>query len=149
VKQHLAAIRMLFDFLVTGQIVPLNPAAAVRGPKHIVKKGKTSVLSTEEMRTLLDSLNTGTLIDLRDRALIALMGVLSSAGQYFLLLGYQRGPASLLAPFSYMQIITSTFWGAVLFGTWPGASTLIGAAIVVASGLYVLHRERMRRGEPR
>src|SRR5579872_4020505 len=82
-------------------------------------------------------------------ALIALMGVLSSAGQYFLLLGYQRGPASLLAPFSYMQIITSTFWGAVLFGTWPGASTLIGAAIVVASGLYVLHRERMRRGEPR
>jgi len=81
--------------------------------------------------------------------LIALMGVLSSAGQYFLLLGYQRGPASLLAPFSYMQIITSTFWGAVLFGTWPGANTLIGAAIVVASGLYVLHRERGRRGEPR
>jgi drug/metabolite transporter (DMT)-like permease len=71
--------------------------------------------------------------------LIAVMGVLSSAGQYFLLLGYQRGPASLLAPFSYMQIITSTFWGAVLFQTWPSATTLIGAMIVVASGLYVLH----------
>jgi drug/metabolite transporter (DMT)-like permease len=82
-------------------------------------------------------------------ALIVLMGVLSSGGQYFLLLGYQRGPASLLAPFSYMQIITSTFWGAVLWGTWPGVATLIGAAIVVASGLYVLHRERMRRGETR
>jgi drug/metabolite transporter (DMT)-like permease len=81
--------------------------------------------------------------------LIALMGLLSSAGQYFLLLGYQRGPASLLAPFSYMQIITSTFWGVVLFGSWPGVTTLIGAAIVVASGLYVLHRERVRRGEPR
>ena len=77
------------------------------------------------------------------------MGVLSSVGQYFLLLGYQRGPASLLAPFSYMQIITSTFWSAVLFAAWPGAATLIGAAIVVASGLYVLHRERVRRGEPR
>lgn len=85
----------------------------------------------------------------RALALIAVMGVLSSAGQYLLLLGYQRGPASLLAPFSYMQIITATFWGAVLFGTWPGASTLIGASIVVASGLYVLHRERVRRGESR
>ena len=88
-------------------------------------------------------------LSLRALGLILLMGVLSSVGQYFLLLGYQRGPASLLAPFSYMQIITSTFWSAVLFAAWPGAATLIGAAIVVASGLYVLHRERVRRGEPR
>src|SRR6266513_2517893 len=56
VKQHLAAIRMLFDFLVVGQIVPMNPASSVRGPKHVVKKGKASVLSAEEMRTLLDSI---------------------------------------------------------------------------------------------
>ncbi len=74
VKQHLAAIRMLFDWLVTGQIIPLNPAHSVRGPKHSVKKGKTSVLSADEMRTLLDSIKTSKLIDLRDRALIALMG---------------------------------------------------------------------------
>jgi len=88
-------------------------------------------------------------LTIRATGLIGVMGLLSSAGQYFLLLGYQRGPASLLAPFSYMQIITSTFWGAVLFGTWPGMATLVGASIVVASGLYVLHRERVRRGEPR
>jgi site-specific recombinase XerD len=74
VKQHLAAIRMLFDWLVTGQIIPINPAHAVRGPRHSVKKGKTSVLSAEEMRTLLDSVDAATLIGLRDRALIALMG---------------------------------------------------------------------------
>ena len=74
VKQHLAAIRMLFDWLVTGQVIPINPAHAVRGPKHSVKKGKTSVLSAEEMRILLDSIDTSTLIGLRDRALIALMG---------------------------------------------------------------------------
>src|SRR3954464_6338328 len=43
VKQQLAAIRMLFDWLVTGQIVPHNPASAVRGPKHVVKVGKTPV----------------------------------------------------------------------------------------------------------
>src|ERR1041385_4230366 len=74
VKQHLAAIRMLFDWLVTGQVVPANPAHSVRGPKHSVKKGKTSVLSAEEMRTLLDSIDTSKLIGLRDRTLIALMG---------------------------------------------------------------------------
>lgn len=74
IKQHLAAIRMLFDWLVTGQVMPLNPAHAVRGPKHSVKKGKTSVLSTDEMRTLLDSIDASSLIGCRDRALIALMG---------------------------------------------------------------------------
>jgi integrase/recombinase XerD len=74
VKQHLAAIRMLFDWLVTGQVIPVNPAHSVRGPRHSVKKGKTAVLSAEEMRTLLDSIDTSTLIGLRDRALIALMG---------------------------------------------------------------------------
>jgi integrase/recombinase XerD len=74
VKQHLAAIRMLFDWLVTGQVIPLNPAHAVRGPKHSVKKGKTSVLTAEEMRALLDSIDTTKPIGVRDRALIALMG---------------------------------------------------------------------------
>ena len=71
VKQQLAAVRMLFDWLVTGQVVPMNPAAAVRGPKHIVKTGKTPVLEGAEWRKLLDSIPTLTLRDLRDRALIA------------------------------------------------------------------------------
>jgi site-specific recombinase XerD len=71
VKQQLAAVRMLFDWLITGQIVPVNPAAAVRGPKHVVKTGKTPVLEGEEWRKLLDSIPTTTLRDLRDRALIA------------------------------------------------------------------------------
>ena len=71
VKQQLAAVRMLFDWLITGQIVPLNPAAAVRGPKHVVKTGKTPVLDGAEWRTLLESIPTETVRDLRDRALIA------------------------------------------------------------------------------
>jgi integrase/recombinase XerD len=87
-KQHLAAIKMLFDWLVTGQIVSFNPASSVRGPKYVVKKGKTPVLSAEDARKLLDSipLRIGpepqpheddirplSLIGLRDRALIAVM----------------------------------------------------------------------------
>jgi integrase/recombinase XerD len=73
VKQHLAAIRMLFDWLVTGHIVPVNPAWSVRGPRHVVKKGKTPVLTAAEARQLLDSIDVSTLIGLRDRALIGLM----------------------------------------------------------------------------
>ena len=84
VKQHLAALRILFDWLVTGQVLELNPAHAVRGPRYSLKKGKTPVLTAEEARALLDSIRTvragqhgdGTetgeplLIGLRDRALI-------------------------------------------------------------------------------
>lgn len=73
VKQHLAAIKMLFDWLVTGQIVPFNPAASVRGPKHVVKKGKTPVLTAEESRQLIESITIDTVIGLRDRALISTM----------------------------------------------------------------------------
>jgi site-specific recombinase XerD len=71
VKQQLAAVRMLFDWLVVGQVVPHNPAAAVRGPKHVVKVGKTPVLDGVEWRKLIDSIPTDTVRDLRDRALIA------------------------------------------------------------------------------
>ncbi len=73
VKQHLAAVRMLFDWLVVGQIVPYNPAHAVRGPKHVVKKGKTPVLTQDEARELLERIDTSTFLGLRDRALIAMM----------------------------------------------------------------------------
>ncbi len=73
VKQHLAAIRMLFDWLVTGQVVATNPAHAVRGPKHVVKTGKTTVLDAEQARKLLDSIDTSTPVGLRDRALISVM----------------------------------------------------------------------------
>ena len=72
-KQHLAAIRMLFDYLVTGQVVPVNPATAVRGPRHVVRKGLTPVLAAEEARTLLESIDASTLPGLRDRALIGVM----------------------------------------------------------------------------
>lgn len=73
VKQHLAAVRMLFDWLVTGGVLGTNPAHAVRGPKHVVKRGKTSVLTADEARELLDSIDISTLVGLRDRALIAVM----------------------------------------------------------------------------
>src|SRR5712692_5729874 len=65
VKQHLAAIRMLFDYLVTGHVMPFNPASSVRGPKYVVKRGKTPVLTADEARTLLDSIDISTIVGLR------------------------------------------------------------------------------------
>jgi site-specific recombinase XerD len=73
VKQHLAAIRMLFDHLVVGQVVEMNPAAAVRGPRHSAKTGRTPVLSEEEARGILAAIDTSSLVGLRDRAALAFM----------------------------------------------------------------------------
>jgi len=73
VKQQLAAVRSLFDWLVTGQVVPVNPAASVRGPAHSVRRGKTPILAPDEARALLDRIDIGTDAGLRDRALIGLM----------------------------------------------------------------------------
>jgi len=73
VKQHLACLRMLFDWLVTGQVMPSNPAHSVRGPRHSVDKGATPVISSEEARCLLDSMDETSLVRLRDRALVAVM----------------------------------------------------------------------------
>ena len=73
VKQALAALRMLFDWLVVGGVIATNPAAPVRGPRYTVRKGKTPVLTADEARALLESIDTSTVIGLRDRALIATM----------------------------------------------------------------------------
>jgi integrase/recombinase XerD len=73
VKQHLAALRMLFDWLVVGHVLANNPAHAVRGPKYSQKKGKTPVLDRDEARALLAAIDASSLTGLRDRALIGVM----------------------------------------------------------------------------
>ena len=73
VKQRLAGVRHLFDWLVAGQVVPVNPAVSVRGPSHSVRRGKTPVLDPKEARALIDAIDVTTPIGLRDRALIGLM----------------------------------------------------------------------------
>jgi len=97
IKQKLAAIRMLYDFLVIRQLVPVNPTASVRGPKYVVKRGKTPVWSREDAKKLLESIpRGGDLAGLRDRALISTMlfsfarvsAVLSLKRQDF----YYQGP---------------------------------------------------------
>jgi site-specific recombinase XerC len=66
VKQRLAALRHLFDWLVNGQVVSVNPAHTVRGPRHVVTSGQTPVLDPAEARALLDSIDVSTPVGLRE-----------------------------------------------------------------------------------
>ena len=93
VKQHLAALRMLFDWLVVGQVLPFNPANSVRGPKHVVKTAKTPVLSAKETRALLDGIDISTVVGLRDRAILGVL-VLSAAVSLRVADYYTQGPQS-------------------------------------------------------
>src|SRR6201992_2369057 len=73
IKLKLAAVRMLYDFLVVRQITRSNPAHSVRGPKYVVKKGKTPVWSREDAKTLLEWIPKNSVSGLRHLALIAAM----------------------------------------------------------------------------
>jgi len=76
--------------------------------------------------------------------LMALMGALGSFGHYLLIAGHRGAPASVLAPFMYTQLVWVAALGYLVFGNVPNRWTLAGAAIVIGSGLYLFHRERVR-----
>ncbi len=101
-KQHLAAIRMMFDYLVTGHVLEHNPAASVRGPKYVVKKGKTPVLSAKQTRRLLDRIDTSSIIGLRDRAIIGAM--VYSFGRISAVLGMNVGDYYVNGKKSFLRL---------------------------------------------
>jgi drug/metabolite transporter (DMT)-like permease len=76
-----------------------------------------------------------------------LIGVASTAGQWIVVLAFRYADASVLAPFSYTQLLWVSILGFVIFGEIPDIWTVIGAAFIVASGLYTAHRERVRRSQ--
>jgi drug/metabolite transporter (DMT)-like permease len=78
-------------------------------------------------------------------ALAFVLGVLASIGQWMVVLAHRQAPASLLAPFTYVQLLWSTLGGYLVFAALPDHWTLVGAAIIIASGLYTAHRERVRQ----
>jgi drug/metabolite transporter (DMT)-like permease len=83
-----------------------------------------------------------TLIDL---GVMVAMGCCHLLGQYLLIRAIDHASASILAPITYSQMIWSAAIGALAFGTYPDQWTIVGATIIIASGLYVWHRERVRR----
>jgi drug/metabolite transporter (DMT)-like permease len=76
-----------------------------------------------------------------------LVGVASTTGQWIVVLAFRYADASVLAPFSYVQLLWVSIFGFVIFGELPDAWTIAGASFIVASGLYTAHRERVRRSQ--
>ncbi|HWL18648.1 MAG TPA: DMT family transporter [Bradyrhizobium sp.] len=76
-----------------------------------------------------------------------LIGVTSTAGQWIVVLAFRYADASVLAPFSYSQLVWVSILGFLIFGEVPDVWTVVGAAFIVASGLYTAHRERVRRSQ--
>ena len=72
--------------------------------------------------------------------LMALMGTGAGLGHFLLISALKYAPASLLAPFMYVQLISSTLFGLVIFGDFPDGLSIMGAAVIVASGLYGMRR---------
>jgi len=78
----------------------------------------------------------------RELLLMLGLGVVGCIGHLLIVEAFARAPASLLAPFQYLEIISATLLGLVIFGDFPAWTTWLGMAIIVAAGLYVFHRER-------
>jgi drug/metabolite transporter (DMT)-like permease len=81
-------------------------------------------------------------------ALLMMTGAFAAVGHWFMVLAHARAPAAILSPFIYSQIVWMLALGYILFGDWPDPWTFVGAGIVIASGLYLLYRERMKSQEP-
>jgi drug/metabolite transporter (DMT)-like permease len=83
----------------------------------------------------------------RDIFLGVCVGLASTTGQWIVVLAFRYGDASVLAPFSYSQLVWVTVLGFLIFGEIPDLWTLVGATVIIASGLYTAHRERLRRSQ--
>jgi drug/metabolite transporter (DMT)-like permease len=79
--------------------------------------------------------------------ILGMLGVLGGTGHYLFIHAYRLAPASSVAPFIYMQLLTMVMFGFAVFGDLPDGWTLVGAGVIVASGIYLLHRERTLREE--
>jgi drug/metabolite transporter (DMT)-like permease len=137
--------------------------AALSWASAVVVTRRTSAADTA-LTTLAYSAIIGTLVlvallpfvwvvpDWRALAFGVLIGCAATAGHWLIVLAFRYGDASVLAPFTYTQLVWSTLLGILLFGTVPDRWTLVGAGVIVASALYTAHRERvraMRRVAPR
>jgi drug/metabolite transporter (DMT)-like permease len=79
--------------------------------------------------------------------LLVMLGTLGGIGHYLLIIAYRLAPASSVSPFLYFQLLSSIGLGYIIFGDLPDRWALIGSSIVIASGIYLIHRERVSHRE--
>jgi drug/metabolite transporter (DMT)-like permease len=111
----------------------------------------TSLLFTAAAGALITSLLLPwywTMPDLTGWALLIAAGVMGCLGHLCLINALQQAPASVVAPFSYSSLIWATLFGYIIWGDIPVASTMVGAALIISSGLYIFLRERQKNKIP-
>lgn len=95
-----------------------------------------------------NALWTPVLPDSMQWAWLMLIGLIAAAGHLLVVIAVNRAPASLLAPFGYVEIIAATALGWLIFDEWPDALSWFGVAVIVLSGLYVFVREQRQADSP-
>jgi drug/metabolite transporter (DMT)-like permease len=130
----LSAVAWAFGMIITRQLAPTERASTT-----LLWTAASGLLALTCLLPFDARVPSGV-----ELALCLLIGVVASGGQWLVVLAYRLVPASLLAPFSYLQIIWSTLLGYLVFGAKPATITLIGAAVIAGSGLYTAARERAR-----
>jgi len=153
-----------------GALIIIRPGLGVFQPAALLALGAAACMASYQVATrmlssadsiwttLLYTAGVGTLIasaavpfywtppSLTEVALMAVIGVIAGFGHLSLVYGLSQAPASMLAPFNYTALVWAMLFGFVFFAEWPDPMTLTGAAIIVGAGLYVWHRERVRKG---
>lgn len=109
----------------------------------------SALVGTVALTLALPFVETPATITLRDVFFLVLLGLLAGVGHWLLITAFLRGPASLIAPFAYVNMIWATFYGYVIFGQLPDRLSALGMAVIVASGVgLVLHEHRLARRPP-
>ena len=152
----LIIVRPGIDILQLSAIVPLGAAAflALYQISSRVVSRSDHAMTTLVYTPLVGVLITSVLVPFVWQApnaegwfFMVLLGILGIGGQYALIKAFEATEASVLAPFFYSLLIWATILGFLVWEELPDAWTVLGAAVMIASGLYILHREQVHRGE--
>lgn len=155
-----------------GALVIIRPGSGFKDPAVLLLLGASTCYALYQIATrrsvLFDSAETGILYaalvgtvitslavplvfrmpaSLIDASLFLGLGVFGGAGHYFVIRAFRLGPAAVIAPLGYVELIGATILGYLVFGNFPDAWTWVGAGIIIACGLYIAVRERKRRRE--
>ncbi len=138
---HLAAFASAATFGLSSLILRRGgneTSSALLTPMIVVKGAGCGLL----MLVIEGSWGMPTLPDL---GLMAFIGIGYGVAHILLIIAFRHAPAAVVAPFQYLQMVGAVFYGVLLFDTWPDVYTVLGSAIVMASGIYIGMRESVRR----
>ncbi|MCL6609604.1 MAG: DMT family transporter [Geminicoccaceae bacterium] len=151
----LVMVRPDFEVIGLGHLLALAAAALGAASFCVLKKIGNGETSAAILLALFLSIGAiaapGAILAWRplageDLLWVAMAGLLQGSGQAALVLATREAPASVVAPFQYSQMLWAVLLGLLVFGDRPTPLLFVGMALVVASGLYILWRERVRRG---